>query len=1029
MKVQRMRAFGRAALVLFAGSILAFSTDAIAQPATDPAATEPEKKPEETKPVEKVVVTGSRLKKNEFTSSSPIQIITTEEATLEGLADTADILQSSSPAAGSQQINSTFGGFVTAGGQGANTISLRGLGAQRTLVLVNGRRLAPAGSRGQLGSPDLNTLPESMIQRFEIMTDGGSSIYGSDAVAGAINVITRQSYDGLSVSANLNLPEQSGGEQYQLSGVWGTTFDKGNITLAAEYFNRKDLTLGDRDYLNCAQDLVTDATGKSQGGVGSILDIIDPATGQSQCINTFEGVLQRDTGGTFYNVPGTLNGSGLGGLNVPDYVRVGTSWNRLARTNIGGPAGPGLCGLDFHPCSSSELYAVISPAKRTAVEAAWRQSQAALDQNDPRALQTSLLAPTERLSFYAQGNYDISGGIEAYTEMLFNNRKSSQVGFQQLFPTLPIGHTMNPFVAVPGGAVPVILVNNNQEQDINFFRGVWGIRGEFGADLGFLNGWSYDLYAQWSRSDATYGTDFIYDDRVDAALADVPGFCDPSLIIKSAPAPGCPTINWTTASILDGNFSPAQRAFLFGHETGSTIYDQKLINGSITGDAFQLPAGAVGVALGFEAREDEIDDTPGAMARANNYWGQTTADRTAGSDKVFEVFGETSIPLLADTLLAQSVTLDLSGRYTNYDSYGSGTVYKLGLNWEITPEYRIRATSGTSFRAPALFEMFLGNQTGFLDQRSVDPCINWDDSGDPRIVSACGPSGLNLPVNFAGGTSSALIISGGGGVGNLKAETSEAKTLGFIWTPDWINFRAAVDYWNIEVSDQVERFSARNIVFLCLTRSPPLTNGFCSLVNRDPTPGPNFGSIISVNSQYRNLPSELADGIDLRTRFTHEFSFGTMRLDTATTWTLNHEVDEIGDGPNEINGEVYNADVVGNFDLYFDVEDWTWSWHTDFAGRASDQEDQDVGGNVFLYNGTPFDGRYKYHTEFMATHDTSIRYRAADWEIIAGVQNIFDEPPPSISVQGNIRAGNSAAFGGPYDIIGRRGFISVTKEF
>lgn len=553
---------------------------------------------------------------------------------------------------------------------------------------------------------------------------------------------------------------------------------------------------------------------------------------------------------------------------------------------------------------------------------------------------------------------------------------------------------------------------------------------QFGADFGFFNGWSYDLYAQWSRSNATYGTDFIYNDRVNAALSPVgPNFCDATLITISNPAPGCPTINWNTAAILEGQFSAAQSAFLFGHESGTTIYDQKLINGVITGDAFQLPAGAVGVAVGFEAREDEINDTPGAMARANNYWGLTTADRTVGSDKVLEVFGEASIPLLANTLLAESLTLDMSGRWTKYDSYGSGTVYKLGLNWEITPEYRIRATSGTSFRAPALFEMFLGNQTGFLGQRQIDPCINWDDSGDPRIVSACGPTGLNLPVNYAGGTSSALIISGGGGVGNLKAETSEAKTVGFIWSPDWINFRAAVDYWNIEVSDQVERFSARNIVFLCLTRSPPLTNGFCSLVTRDPTPGPNFGSIISVNSQYRNLPTELADGIDLRTRFSHEFSFGTMRLDTATTWTLNHEVDEIGDGANEINGKVYNADVVGSFDLYFDVEDWTLSWHTDFAGRASDAEDQDVLGNVFLYNGTPFDGRYKNHTEFMATHDASVRYRAADWEIIAGVQNIFDEPPPSISTDGNIRAGNSVVFGGPYDIIGRRGFISVTKEF
>ena len=354
-------------------------------------------------PIEKVVVTGSRLKKNEFTSSSPIQVITTEESTLEGLADTADILQSSSVAAGSQQINNTFGAFVTPGGQGANTISLRGLGAQRTLLLINGKRLAPAGSRGQLGSPDLNTLPKSMIERFEILKDGGSSVYGSDAVAGVINVITRKNYEGLALSSNVNATFDGGGETFQLDGIWGSTFDRGNITVAAEYYKRNALTLADRDYLNCAQDLVTDASGRSSLGLGSTLDIIDPKTGKSQCLNTFVNVLIRTTGGTYYINSTAVGGGGIGGLDLPGLHRVGTSWNRMARSPIANPA-PAGCLVPFaHACSSEELYALMTPAQRAAVEAAWRASQAELDQNDPRDLARLWSRPSNagRFSFKA----------------------------------------------------------------------------------------------------------------------------------------------------------------------------------------------------------------------------------------------------------------------------------------------------------------------------------------------------------------------------------------------------------------------------------------------------------------------------------------------------------------------------------------------------------------------------------------------------------------------------------------------------
>jgi iron complex outermembrane receptor protein len=1075
VKTKRALWLSSAVTVAFAGfATVALAADAekvkvtegvqgvqVAQAETPP----PAPAAEDDKKVERVVVTGSRLKKNEFTSSAPIQVITREETTLEGLNDTGDILQGSTLSAGSQQINNTFGGFVTQGGPGANTLSLRGLGAQRTLVLVNGRRIAPAGTRGQTGQADLNTIPESMIDRIEILKDGGSSIYGSDAVAGVVNIITRKNYDGIELSGSTNQTFEGGGATYQVNGLWGETFDRGHIMATAEYYRRDPLRLGDRDYFACAQDLVHDsgapvnssgAAGRlSSGGAGSLLDIIDPATGQSKCFNLLEGVIDRvAAGGRYIPNAAAVAGGGPFGLDLAGWQRVGLTYGQVAQL---------LTGFGGTPVAQ---YDLMNATQRAQVEAAWRANNAIVPNDDPRFLQTTLIAPVTRYSAFVEGSYDLLPGMEAYTELAFVRRESEQERFRQLFPNVcgagantygVFSPSQVPATALPcaGGALPAVFgggvvaggtnTNNpmgglarsiaqiptDSSQVVDFYRAVLGVKGDFGDKMPLIGDWSYDLYVQHSRSEADYTNDIIFNDRINATTG--PGTCIQALIDISggscASIPG--GISWfSPAWINDGVLPANQMAFLFAKEVSHTTYTQSVVNGVVTGDVVELPYGTVAAAVGFEVRRDELDDTPGFNQRNNNLWGQTSAGRTAGDDSVAEVFGEVSIPLLAGMKFAEELTLDASARYTNYDSYGDGSTYKLGLNYQITPEYRLRGTTGTSFRAPALFELYLANLTGFAAQTGLDPCQPTQTNA--TIQASCAAIGINYQTYNPAVHASALVLTGGGP--NLTAETSEARTVGFIWTPDWIDFSVALDYWEFEVNNEVAQFGAANIISACHSQAPVVNpaNPFCNLYTRNLTPGPDFGKIVTVNNSYTNISDQTSDGLDLTARYEREFSFGTLLINAQTTWTFTDEIRVFRTfATNTFNGEVYDADFTANVDVRFDWTDWTFFWNIDMASRASNDEGAfSINGDLYTWRGTPFIGEYKQYTEFVATHDLSARYRADDWSVTFGVQNVLDDPPPNVSQGGAFgKTGNSVAIGGPYDLLGRRAFIEVVKEF
>ena len=975
--------------------------------------------------VEEVVVTGSRIRRDEFSSTAPVQVITGEQATLEGLVDTAELLQQSTIASGSFQLNNQLTGFVTEGGGNINSVSLRGLGAQRTLVLLNGRRVGPAGTRGQVQAVDLNVIPQSLIERVEILKDGASSIYGSDAIAGVVNIITRTNLDGIEASAYINRSFDGGADIQRYNIGWGSTFDRGYIQAGFDYYRQDGLIRGDREDTACAADYLFDPYDRSR------IDHLDQVTGQPQCYNIFAQALRANDGG------GTM-----------DLIYQNPGYN----------------------------YAV--PGNNTNVVGMARQARAGYPGTftyyrgeHPYYDRATVVAPVERYTVTAFGGFDITPNIELYGEFLYNRRQSEQDGVRQFFPTVnsTIPGAQRPDTGTPfvGSTIlPIIPWTLDGDQSIDYYRGVVGLRGSFG-NAGFLSSWDWDLFAQWARSDGDYSQESFYADRVAAVTGmntngtiNLAATGSPCFQFVGALNPSnysCATflaaqpggVPWTSRRVLEGNLTDAERNFLTFVQDANTVYDHRYVEGSIAGDLFELPAGMVGAAVGFHIRNEEIDDNPDPQAQLNNLWGLTAAGRTRGEDTVREAFAEFEIPLIRGFTGIDELTLNLSGRYSDYDSYGSSDTYKVGLNWQITPAWRLRATTGTSFRAPALYELYLANQTSFAGQTAIDPCLQWEDSSNPFIQANCAADGI--PIDYtAAGTSSALIITGGG-LGVLEPETAEARTFGVIWTPAFIDFSVAVDYFEIDVENEVRTFGAANIVGSCYRSDTFPTDPFCTLFQRNgsgrppqtttPTAGPN--AIQYVNNSYVNVASQTNRGIDLTVRYGHEFAFGDLTIDGQFTWQLEDRTTLFGASlPEDTNGDTNEPDFTGQLNIRFDRGDWTAFWGIDMLSKASDTED--FGGDVFAYsryadipNGvlstncatnTPpnYCVYYKQYTEFQTYHDFSLRYRMDDWTFQAGIQNVFDERPPAQS-QGQFRVGTAAL--NQYDMAGRRGFIQISRRF
>ena len=837
----------------------------------------------EEESVEEVIVTGSRIIRDGYSSASPMDVISADTAVVQGIADVGSLLQTTTIASGSAQVTTaTSSAFVQEGGIGTSTISLRGLGAARTLVLLNGRRIGPAGVRGQVSSFDLNLMPIVAVDRIEILKDGASTVYGSDAVAGVVNVITRKD-DGFGFDAYTAQPTDSGGAENRLSLRWGNSFNKGHFSIMGDFIQRKELKKGNRDYFDCGEQYVFDPD------TGDRADIVDPRTGSPHCNDLRWGHIW------IYDY------SGLPGGTKAQYDYDGDLGNYIPGFQEAFP-GQMEAPAGWFPVDYSDATSAVTNA------------------DHPFQDGSSLVPKTEVYTLYADAEYQLTDDLTMYGEVLMSRRETYVNSYRQFWTYIYNENFFGGSSLSEGwrGAQwlsPTPITDHSDDSvEVSYGRALLGFSGSVGD-------YSWDISGQYSRSDGDYISDQIFDDSVTSSW-----FQNGSCVGQTTSVRGVPCMDprWLDPDFNNGVLTPEERAFLFGTETGNTEYTQWSIEGTVSGPLFDLPAGEVLGAIGFQYREDEIKDVPGEITLANNAWGASGAGITEGDDSTTAIFGEIEIPVISDVPLIHNLIINASARYTDVDSYGSDSTWKMGVNWELTPEVRVRASSGTSFRTPALYELYLADQTSFTGQRRVDPCIRWgtnlaDGSISQRLADNCAADGI--APDFTGAPISATIVTGGG-LGILEAETSEANTIGIVWQPDFANLSISADFFDIKIEDQVSQLGASTIVSACYNSDFFPNDPLCALFERRALDQ----GIDNIRDSYINVAEQRNRGWDLAATWVTDTPVGMLTLETQHTFQIEDTVALFEDTAQDFNGEVGEPKWTGRVSAALQNGAWSGAW-------------------------------------------------------------------------------------------------------
>jgi len=1002
---------------------------------------------DEEKVTEEITVTGSRIKQDAFSSPAPIQIFDVDAGRKLGISSISDLLQRATVSNG-QQIDASINTAATnfnateappTGGVGSTSINLRGLGPERSLVLLNGRRLGSTGVRGAPAQPDIAMIPFAMVERAEVLTEAVSAVYGADAVAGVVNVILRDEFDGLEVMVNGESPVDPGGDIQQVSMITGVTSDRGSFLFAAELYDRKRVVTRDRNFARCFRDI----------------DVREDGSIEEICRSGFfdNNGFRSDFSLAFYT-PGQTN------IGVPNWSDGSAlPWNPTnSLVADPGPGGGRFPYIDFYN-----------------------------DQDERR--NSDLVGELERFSLVSTGKLSLDwwSNEELFFETMYmNNRVFSKAGTEQIFPDLlgqipqedangniivdatgaPIlvDNPLNPF---PDDFTPIITLDSipqNRHVEREQSRIVLGLRGDLGDSSWSYEGFfSYDRGIGFQSQPILFEPNFelsIHNIRVNAAGDVVCGINGNTSSIGFGFITSEQCVPWdfnrpelfTGGPNGEGVFSEEETNFLIGNRTNRTVVEQEMWGVSATGDLFELQGRTVGAAIGAEFRKDTIDsqnDIVGVLA-LNAAENPLQEGETIGSRDLVEVFGEINIPVL------DNLDFDGAVRFTDEENFGKETTWRARGSWAPLEYLTFSATRGTSFRAPNLREQFLADQFGGIGGLN-DPCNNANiqqsvtENGDqdPQVqlvIGNCALAGIQftdsdnngfLDTTPLGASGTTTIPISTGGNADLKAETSDTTTLTVKFSAPWsdaYDLDIAVSYFDIKINNTVAQPEASFILNGCYadTQFPNLDSPFCGLITRlgsGVNPAANFINFVDVS--FINIGEETAKGIDINTRLSMDlFDTGIEATwATVTTKLIEREIETFDPSDRDDNvGEIGFAEWKFTSTLGLTFDDWSFLMQNRYISDGQ-QDNTDVltpGAGRFSA-----DGIGSRDVDFISDiwyTDVSLSYAQDEWSATLGVSNAFDKAPPLIhSFEGPNR--NNAVSASGYDFFGRTIFLNAAISF
>ena len=963
-----------------------------------------------TEPVE-VIVTGSRISRRDFKSDSPISTLNSAVIAAAGqpsLDRAIGQMPQFAAAQGASEVGDVQGSLGFSGGQSYS--DLRGLGPNRSLVLLDGRRLMPSNPDGSI---DLNTVPTALLDTVEVITGGASAAYGSDAIAGVVNFKLRPRFSGIEFTAQHGASSQGDGSTNQISGIVGGNFDeaRGNAVLAFEYSDRATIEGSDRPFFANIRQLARPPEGIiGAGNYG----------GGAPTIAAVNSVIAAYPGTT--PIAGTGAYNGAIGLNSD-----GTVFTDLAGTNC------------------VQNYKGLGLTRGVNISANCRQVQVALGQY------FAVQVPLKKYNVFASANYPLRDHVKLYGQ--FNYMQSEaidQTGPGSSKPSLPLIVPQNsPFITgnpglqtilssispAPAGNIIVTKLLTAFGNRVETFKyDVWQ------AELGFKGDIpgsriNYDVYGSYGRSE------FLNNNFGDVSRAAVTSILN-GTANYSGNAGNCRGYAWNPL----GNtpVSAACREYASRDDHTSNTMTQKLIEGTLEGPLYALPAGDLRFALGADYRETEFAFRPDSTFVTNDSLSYGSINSAAGKQKVSELFGELLVPLLTDKPFVKDLSVDLGYRHSKYDQSGGNNTWKIDGNWQPTDHFRVRGGYSRAIRAPSLLNLYGPTSVAQLNigtgPNAGDPCavgsIYRTAANAAQVQTLCVAQGVPAALYPTYTYGVASVPGRDGSNPSLKPETANTYSFGAVFTPRLggpltNNLQLSVDYYNIKIEGAIGSLLLTDILPRCFnsdgvsnTGYAP-TNAYCQRITRDPA----TGSIVLGQQGLFNFATYTVNGVDAQVNWRFgldalglSHTAGSLELDTVVAYLRSYKVAGLLGSPTlDYSGSVGFGSVGGNIShprvkastgLTYSIGGLSvstrWRYidkmkHSDLVASATATTP-----GVSAYNYLDLNAHYKINDTFT---------------VGAGVTNLTDKMPPFVS------AAPLTTDAAAYDIVGRTWFASLKAKF